>query len=83
MSSRLDMMSDELQWPSQIPGEAQQGKLSRRCKKATAIAATYHFALCNSPRCEHSRLHFMASNLISDNFQLETSAILTPEAMIF
>jgi len=27
MNSHLDMMSDELQWPSQFPGEAQLGKL--------------------------------------------------------
>ena len=27
MSSRLDIMSDELQWPRQFPGEAQSGEL--------------------------------------------------------
>ena len=28
MCSRLDMMSNKLQWPSQFPGEAQPGKIS-------------------------------------------------------
>jgi len=28
MCSRLDMMSNKLQWPSQFPGDAQLGKIS-------------------------------------------------------
>jgi len=28
MCSRLDMMSNKIQWPSQFPGEGQPGKIS-------------------------------------------------------